>query len=185
MGTLSQNSKVLVVGTSGSGKSTLARRLSKELKLRDIELDALFRKENWQQSDQQEFRQKIQDALAGDSGFVIHGNYGKVRDLTWGNAEFVIWLDYSRSLVMWRVLKRSLLRILKNEVLWAGNKESFKKTFLSQDSIILWSWKTYELRRQQYAELMTSAEYSHIKVLRFNQPSQVGNFLKTNLRGPI
>ena len=181
---INSRSKILVVGTSGSGKSTLARHLSKKLNLRDIELDALFWKENWQQSDQQEFRQKIQDSLSGDSGFIIHGNYGKVRDLTWGNAELVIWLDYSRPLVMWRVLKRSWLRILKNEALWAGNKESFKKTFLSKDSIILWAWQTYNLRRQQYTELMTSSEYSHIKVLRFTNPSQVDNFLKTSLRGP-
>lgn len=181
MTTLSSKSKILVVGTSGSGKSTLARKLSNSLNLRDIELDALFWKENWQQSDQQEFRQKIQDAVSVDSGFVIHGNYGKVRDLTWGNAELVIWLDYSRPFVMWRVLKRSLLRILKNEVLWAGNKESLTKTFLSKDSIILWAWQTYDLRRQQYAELMASPDYSHITVLRFTKPSQANNFLKTSL----
>ncbi len=179
MVSINSKSKILVVGTSGSGKSTLARQLSKRLNLRDIELDALFWKKNWQQSDQQEFRQKIQNALHGDSGFIIHGNYGKVRDLTWGNAELVIWLDYSRPLVMWRVLKRSLRRILKNEVLWAGNTESFKKTFLTKDSIILWAWQTYNLRRQQYKELMTSSEYSHIKVLRFTKPSQVEKFINT------
>jgi len=56
-------SKILVVGTSGSGKTTLARKLSKILHIKDIELDALFWKENWVQSEQEEFREKIQNAI--------------------------------------------------------------------------------------------------------------------------
>ncbi len=132
------NSKILIVGTSGSGKSTLARKLSKKIGIPDIELDALFWKENWTQSEPDEFRKKISDGISANYGFVIHGNYNKVRDLTWGNVDHVIWLDYSFRLVMWRVLKRSIVRVIRKESLWAGNRESFQKTFLSKDSIILW-----------------------------------------------
>jgi adenylate kinase family enzyme len=171
------HSKILVVGTSGSGKSTLARSLAQKLQIHDIELDALFWKENWTQSDQIEFREKISNALSKNSGWVIHGNYNKVKDLTWGNAKTIIWLDYPKSIVMWRVIKRSLLRILKNETLWAGNKESFKKTFFSKDSIILWAWQTYELRRKQYTELIQDPQYKHIQVIHFRNPGDAEGFL--------
>ena len=57
------NSKILIVGTGGSGKSTLARALSKKIQIPDIELDALFWKENWTKSEPEEFRQKIKNAL--------------------------------------------------------------------------------------------------------------------------
>lgn len=171
------NSKILIVGTSGSGKSTLARQLTEKLNLRDIELDSLFWKPNWTQSEPEEFRQKITEAISKSTGFVIHGNYNKVRHLTWGNVDTVIWLDYPRSLVMWRVIKRSVLRIIKNESLWAGNKEGLRKTFFSKESIILWAWQTYEVRKIQYLELIKNPEYKNVKVIRFEKPSQVAEFL--------
>ena len=87
---LNKNSKILIVGTSGSGKSTLARTLSEKIGVPDIELDNLFWKENWTQSEPEEFRQKIMNAISKSSGFVIHGNYNKVRDLTWGHSNIVI-----------------------------------------------------------------------------------------------
>lgn len=172
-----KNSKILIVGTSGSGKSTLARELSKKIQIPDIELDALFWKENWTKSEPEEFRQKIKNALSQSNGFVIHGNYNTVNDLTWGSAHIVIWLDYSRFTIMWRVLKRSVLRILKNEHLWAGNKESFNKTFLSKDSIILWAWNTYNIRKQRYEELIKNVPYENLKILRFKNPLEAKIFL--------
>jgi adenylate kinase family enzyme len=41
---------LLVIGTSGSGKTTLAEKLSKQLGIKNIELDALYWKENWTES---------------------------------------------------------------------------------------------------------------------------------------
>lgn len=167
----------MIVGTSGSGKSTLARKLSKSLKINDIELDGLYWLPHWTESALPEFRSKILSEMNKSTGFVIHGNYNKVRDITWKNSEIVIWLDYPKYIVMWRVLRRSILRLLKNETLWAGNKESFKKTFLSKDSIILWAWNTYELRRKQYEHLIVEPEYKHIKVFRINSPKELKSFL--------
>lgn len=169
---INSNSRILIVGTSGSGKSTLARKISKKLAIPDIELDALFWKPNWTQSTPEEFRFKIQESLNKSSGFVIHGNYNKVRDLTWGNSDIVIWLDYSKALVIWRVLQRSTLRILSRESLWSNNKESFRKTFLSKDSIILWSWNTYDLRRKQYEEFSVHPDYANIKIIRIKSPRE-------------
>lgn len=171
------HSKILIVGTSGSGKSTLARRLSKKLSLTDIELDALFWKPNWTETPQNEFREKILSAIAKKDGFVIHGNYNKVRDITWGKSEIVIWLDYPKWLVMWRVFKRSVLRLIKNEVLWSGNQETFYKTFFSKDSIILWAWNTYALRRQQYLQLIKTPEFEHLKVIRITNPNEIDRLI--------
>jgi adenylate kinase family enzyme len=172
-------SRILIVGTSGAGKSTLALQLSRKLGIPDIELDALFWKPNWTQSESEEFRNKIQEAINNKSGFIIHGNYNKVRDLTWGKVDTVIWLDYSRPLILWRVLKRSIFRILRNEALWSNNRESFKKTFFSRDSIILWSWNTYNLRKTQYTQLTQHPEYSNVKIIKFKSPKQTKKFINS------
>lgn len=175
-----QNSKIFVVGTSGSGKSTFARALSQKIGVVDIELDLLFWKANWTESEPEEFRAKITKAIADNKGWVMHGNYNKVRDLTWGNTHTLIWLDYSKTVVMYRVLKRSLKRILTGEELWAGNKESIKKTFFSKQSIILWSWQTYASRKVQYLQFMQNPDFKHIKVIRFKSPKEAEVFLNNH-----
>jgi len=175
------SSRILVVGTSGSGKTTLARVLASRFQLTNIELDALFWGPNWTQASQATFRGRIENAMALNEGWVIHGNYGKVRDLTWRRANIVIWLDYSLPVVFWRVLKRSLVRIVTNESLWAGNRETFRKTFFSKDSILLWSLQTYRLRKRQYEELLQMPTHAHIRILRFKTPKQTERFLRAVL----
>lgn len=176
---LDSNSRVIVVGTSGSGKSTLARRLSQKLEIKDIELDDLNWGPNWTPRPHAEFRAGIEQATAGSSGWVIHGNYSKVRDLTWAKATHLIWLDYPRRVVFWRVFKRSLYRILTRQVLWSGNRESFSKTFFSRDSILLWSFQTYSVRKKQYEALTRAPEYSHLKVARLKDSGQAEVLLKS------
>jgi adenylate kinase family enzyme len=174
---LDGNSKILIIGTSGSGKTTLAKKLSEKLAIKDIELDALFWKENWTQSEPGEFRGKILDAISGVPGYVIHGNYGQVRDLTWGGADTVIWLDYGRSVVMWRVLKRTIARIVTKEELWAGNRETFRNSFLAKDGIVAWAWNTYGLRKRQYSALMRDNPYAVRELVVLKSPRMTRKYL--------
>ncbi|MBO9666145.1 MAG: hypothetical protein J7501_04970 [Bdellovibrio sp.] len=175
---MNSNSRIVIVGTSGAGKSTFARKLSTKFGLKDIELDALFWGPNWTQAPESEFRKSIENAMANSQGWVVHGNYGKVRDMTWKRATTLIWLNYSRRLVLWRVLKRSVTRIINREILWSGNRETFRKTFLSKDSILLWSFQTYRLRKEQYENLTKDPEYSHLNIIGFTDPREVDSFLK-------
>jgi len=172
-------SRIMIVGTSGAGKTTLARTLSKRLSLHDIELDALFWNPHWQESSLEDFRKKITSEIEAHERFVIHGNYSKVRDLTWSKCDTLIWLDYSKPVVMWRVIKRSILRIITREKLWSDNRESFYKTFFSKDSIIRWSWTTFDSRKKQNAEWLAAPENAHLKVLHFTSPQQTSQWLDT------
>jgi len=182
---LDEHSKILVVGTSGSGKSTLAKNISNILGIKDIELDALFWKENWQESSNDDFRDKIMQSIKGTSGYVLHGNYNKVKDLTWGNADTVIWLDYSLFIVMWRVIKRTFVRIITQEELWAGNKETLKKSFFDKDSIILWAWNTYSKRKAQYKEMIKENPYKIKTYIVLKSPKEAKEFIKELKKGRI
>jgi adenylate kinase family enzyme len=169
--------RILIIGTSGSGKSTLARQLARRLNLADIELDALYWQENWTPVSDSVFREKVANAINLHADWVINGNYLVVKDLIWGHAQQLIWLDYSLSTVMWRVIKRSILRALKKEKLWAGNTETLRKSFFSKDSIILWAWQTYALRKKQYTEMIADPAYCHLHVLRFKSPLELERYL--------
>jgi len=175
---LDSNSKILVVGTSGSGKTTLAGKLSRLLNIKDIELDALHWKENWTPSDPEEFREKLLNAMKNENGYVIHGNYNKVKDLTWGNVDTVIWLDYSRFVVMWRVLKRTITRIITKEELWAGNRETFKNSFLDKDAIVFWAWNTYKKRKEQYSKMLEENPFKIKEFIILKRPREADILLK-------
>jgi len=175
---INRNSKIVVIGTSGAGKTTVARTLARKFCLKDIELDALFWEPNWTETSPEIFRSRVSQAISESPSWIAHGNYSKVRDLIWSNASVLIWLDFPRSIVLWRVIKRSMLRIFKREILWAGNRESFRKTFFSRDSIILYTWRRHPMFRQWYSELITSSEASHLKVLKFSHPNELSQFLE-------
>lgn len=176
MNNISSSSKVIVVGTSGCGKTTLAGKLAKKFDLTDIELDELFWKPGWKTSSHEEFSQKIESKLSESSGWVIHGNYSKTRDLYWEKGTHLIWLDYSFFRIFYRVVTRTVRRVMKRETVCNGNREGFVQSFMSKDSIILWMLKTYKRRKRQYNDLIRSDKVSHLKVLRFTRPSQIDLF---------
>jgi adenylate kinase family enzyme len=175
---LGPKSRVLIVGTSGSGKSTLARAISEKFGIADVELDALYWGPNWTGAPADEFKSKIEASISKNEGWVVHGNYSKVQNIILSRATAIIWLDYSLLIVLWRVYKRSVLRIIFRTDLWAGNRESFRKTFLSRSSIILWAYQTYSLRREQYEKLFASLERSELQLFRFKKPNETESFLK-------
>src|SRR5215213_5524259 len=85
--------RIVVVGTSGSGKTTLARELAQRCSLPHIEMDALHWGPNWTEAPIEVFRQRVELALEAP-GWVVDGNYSKLRNLVWRRAELIVWLDY-------------------------------------------------------------------------------------------
>ena len=131
-----------MVGTSCAGKTTLARQLSRALGAPHIELDAIHWQPNWEARSAEEFRQLVGDAVAGER-WVVDGNYSVSRDIVWGRATAIVWLNYSFRVVLWRALYRTTRRVISREELFSGNRETFRQAFLSRDSIILWATTTY------------------------------------------
>ena len=115
-----------------------------------------------------EFVRRVGAATSGD-GWVCDGNYGLVRDLIWRRATNLVWLDYSRAVVMCRVIKRSVARAFDQTELWAGNREDWRR-WLQPSHPIRWAWSTWRDRRARFAELLNGAQYRHLAVLRLQTP---------------
>jgi adenylate kinase family enzyme len=176
--------RVSVVGNSGSGKSTVARELSKRLGLPYVELDAVFHQPGWGELPVEEFRRIVAEKAAGD-GWVIDGNYTKVRDLVWQRADTVVWLDLARAVIMRRIISRSLGRVVFRRRLWNGNRERWRNV-LSKDpatSIVAWAWTQHDVYRQLYGAAMTDPQWAHLRFVRVQSPKQVRALLSgTGLR---
>lgn len=170
--------RINVIGTSGSGKSTFSFLLSQKLSYPYLEMDSIYWRPNWQEPTDEEFFQSLSDKLSGEY-WGLDGNYNRTCDIKWANVDTIIWIDYSFHRTVFQAIKRAVVRIVTKQELWgkSGNVESFKKSFLSKDSIILWTLKTYKNNRLRYTALSNNPKYRHIKFVRLSSPKHAREFI--------
>ena len=176
-------SRINIVGTSGSGKSTFAKSLASKLKYPYIELDQLFWGPKWQQSTDEVFFDKIKIAINCDC-WVLDGNYTRTIPIKWQQVDLVIWLDFSFATTLFQSVLRAIKRILSGHEIWegTGNRETFRKTFFSKESILLWMMNTHGTVRKNYEAIMQDPKYSHIQFVRLRSRKEANHFL-SNLEG--
>lgn len=171
----SEQHRVVVLGMSGAGKSSLARELATKLAVPHVELDALFWGPNWKPKPAATFRELTHAAVTAP-GWVVDGNYSSVRDIVWPRATIAVWLNFPLRVVLWRVFWRTMRRLLGREALWHGNRESFRRTFLSRDSILWWVITAHGRRRREFSLLRDSAQFQNLKWVEIRWPAQVKGF---------
>ncbi len=156
---LSDLLRVNVVGLSGSGKSTFARRLSEVLHQEYIEMDRLFHGPNWTELGEEEFRNRISKAISGEQ-WILDGNYhSKTQDLKWKRTTSIVWINTPFLRNIRQSTTRAFQRAWTKEELWpgTGNRETFRKTFFSSKSIILWALMNYRRIQRRYSALRHEA----------------------------
>jgi adenylate kinase family enzyme len=168
--------RTVVIGTSCSGKTTFAKRLAQSLDIQHIELDAINWLPNWTPRSNDEFRILVEKEVSADK-WVVDGNYSKTRDIVWSRATVLIWLNYSFPVVLSRAFSRTISRIFDREILFSGNRETFRMAFLSRDSILLWVLQTYYRRRREYARLLNKLQGRDVEIRVFCTPEETERFL--------
>ena len=153
-----------MVGSSRSGKTTFAASLARLLQVPHIELDALHWRPGWIAAPPDEFRAAMAAATSAE-GWMSDGNYGAVRDLVWGRATAVIWLNYPFLTMLRRGLWRTIRRAVLREELYSGNRETLQRAFLSRDSILWWVVTTHRRRRRQCTALFACPDLGSLDLL--------------------
>ena len=130
-----------MAGATGVGKSTLALQVAARLALPYVELDALYHGPQWQP--RPTFRDDV-IALAAQEDWITEWQYTVARPLLAERADALIFLEMSRWLTTWRVVRRTLRRVLHRSELWNGNREAPLWTILNDpDHIIRWAIRTH------------------------------------------
>ncbi|MDC0768763.1 adenylate kinase [Streptomyces sp. HD] len=167
--------RILVVGVTGAGKSTLARTLSSRLGVTYHEMDALyFNGPNWAVNNR-----LVEDVsrLTAEPRWIIDSlGYPEVRDLLWDRADTVIWLDYSKRVIMPRVLRRSIRRTVTREVLFGGNRETWTD-WLNREHPAWWAWSQHGARRREVERRVRDPRFAPLDTLRFGHPNDMAAWL--------
>ncbi len=171
-----------MIGTSGSGKTTLAKQIARRRQVPHIELDAIHWLPGWQEEDDERYREKLKTAIAQPS-WVLDGNYfSKSVDIQWnkvGGATAVVWCDYSFIRTCSRAINRAWTRAWTQQEIWpgTGNRESFRKSFFSLDSVVAWTIYSFRENRKRYSEIIQQGRYPHIRFVRLRNPRDCEAFL--------
>ena len=173
--------RVAVLGTSGCGKSTFARRLAGAIATPHIELDAINWQAGWRDLnsyDPEEFGRRVAAAVAADA-WVCDGNYSRVQGLVLARATHLVWLDYSRRVVMTRVVWRSFVRALTRQELWpgTGNREEFGR-WLRKEHPIRWAWDTYADRQRRFEALIEDSSAGPALRYRLRRPAEAEPWIR-------
>jgi len=168
--------RIVIVGTTGAGKTTLADQLAQRLGYPHVELDALHWEPNWTPAPDDVLRERLAGALSTDA-WIVDGNYGKVRDIVWGRADTLVWLDYSLLVILCQLARRAVQRIVTREELWGSNRETWRGQFFSRDSLFLWALQTHPKHRREYPVLLASPRYAHLKLVRLRSLRQTREWL--------
>ncbi|MEM7253521.1 MAG: adenylate kinase [Pseudomonadota bacterium] len=167
-----------IVGTSGSGKSTFAAALSDALNVPHVEMDALFWGPNWHECADDMLAERVANVVEGDA-WVLDGNYTRTIPVKWPRVQTVVWLDFSFARTASQAIGRAVRRSWTGDELWpgTGNRETFRGSFFSRDSVLLWTLKQYAINRRKYPTLSGAPEFAHIHFVRLRSRAQATRFL--------
>jgi adenylate kinase family enzyme len=171
--------RILVNGSAGSGKTTLAARVADRLGLPHTELDALHHGPGWVR--RPEFLDEVAALAAGDR-WITEWQYGDARPILLARCDLMIWLDLPRRTSFSRVVRRTVRRRWRREVLWNGNVEGpLWKMVVDPEHIVRWAWTSHH--RTALRVEHTRRERPDLPVVRLRTPAEVDRWL-TNLSGP-
>lgn len=168
--------RVVFIGNSGSGKTTAARHLARALVCPHLELDSVYHQADWTPLPADEFRARVTAFVEASPRWVVDGNYSTVRDIVWGAADTVVWLDLPRTRNFVSILWRTARRFVRQEELWNGNRElvdNWTRIHDPEQSILAWAWAKHPVYRRNYADLMASSGYPGLRILRATSRSEV------------
>jgi adenylate kinase family enzyme len=124
----------------------------------------------------EEFRSQVAAFTAGDA-WVVDGNYFEIvtREVVWPRADTVVWLDLPRPLVMRQLVGRTTRRIVRREVLWNGNRESWRNLLRRDDrNVLRWAWTSHQVNRERFGHAI---EHLDASVVRLRSRVDVRDFI--------
>ncbi|MEZ5426280.1 MAG: hypothetical protein R2747_08450 [Pyrinomonadaceae bacterium] len=163
--------KILVIGSGGAGKSTFSRRLSEATGLELIHLDKIYWLPDWTEPERADWLKLLEGELEKDA-WIMDGNYGSTLEMRLKKSDAAVFLDFPRSLCVWRVFKRTLIYGGRNRPdMGSGCREKIDLEF------IRWIWN-FPKKDKLRVENLLNKFAEKVKIIRLRSSREAEEFLK-------
>jgi adenylate kinase family enzyme len=160
------------------GKTSLAARIAPIVGAPHTEIDGLFHGPDWSPGDS--FLDDVRRLVRAEA-WTTEWQYSTARPLLAQHAHLVVWLDPPFwTVTLPRVIRRTLRRRIRREVLWNGNIEPPLRTFFTdREHIVRWAIST----RGTYRMLVSQLEIDRpdLPIVRLRSAREVEEWLS----GPL
>jgi adenylate kinase family enzyme/tetratricopeptide (TPR) repeat protein len=168
--------RIVIVGPPGSGKTALTQQLVEQLGWPHVELDALYWSSGWKPVPTEAFREHTLQALRGET-WIVDGNHWEVRDIVWGQADLLVWLNYSPRQAIGQQMKR-----LRRQIAHRNDPEDEQPgtpVIVSRDSAFVKGVQTFRRRQEEYPVSLSLRDMEQLtpKVVHLDSPQGAQRWL--------
>ena len=169
--------RISVIGTSGAGKTYVATALAARLGIPYICNDAIIWQPGWVETPRDE-RHRLMRTAAAQDAWTFDGNLTAPEDMAiLERCDSIVWLDLPRWQVHGQVLWRTLKGLITREPHWENGNPERWRMFLSKESIVWWSIKTFSERRRQYSAIFADPVVANRTLIRLRSRGEVNRWL--------
>jgi hypothetical protein len=162
--------RVVVIGCAGSGKSTLARQLADQTGLPLVERDGLG------EEGSPGYLSAIAQ-MATRPRWILDGAPYYADELVYAAADTVVFLDYPKALVLWRVLRRTAsIEVLRRPA--GAHRPQGLSALRDREHPLRWAWISHGDRHREGLALMARPGPAQTQILRFTRPSMARRWLR-------
>lgn len=168
--------RIVIVGAPGSGKTTLAQSLGRCLGIAVYERDGLG------PLGSPAYRTAVA-ALLTDEAWIFDGFPYYVDTEVYEAADTVIALDYSRRIVLFRVMRRAVSLARGKE--HGAHRQEGIRSWGRNDHAVKVAWAKYGDRKREIHALAARPELTNTPILRLVSPAATTDWLKKVCTGKI
>lgn len=163
-------SRVAIIGCPGSGKTTFSNSFGAVFSREVVHLDKVLWRKNWEMPSYDQ-RKIIHDGIIEQNSWIIDGMWKSHLEDRIKRATLVIFLDYKRSICVWRALKRRIKYSGKQrDDIADGCLEKLDGYFMR------YIWTFRKKSRPQILKILS--QHSYIKIIQLKTPKQTETFLR-------
>ena len=160
----------MVIGCAGSGKSTLARQLAGLTGLPLVERDGLGAEGS------AGYLSAIAE-MAARPRWILDGAPYYADELVYSAADTVVFLDYPKTVVLWRVLRRTArVEALRRPV--GAHRPQGLSALGDREHPLRWAWTSHADRHREGLALMARPDLVQAEILRFTRPAMARRWLR-------
>ena len=160
----------MVIGCAGSGKSTLARQLASRSGLPLVERDGLGAEGS------AGYLSAIAE-MAARPRWILDGAPYYADELVYSAADTVVFLDYPKTLVLWRVLRRTArVEVLRRRA--GAHRPQGLSALRDREHPLRWAWTSHADRHREGLALMARPDLAQTQILRFTCPAMARRWLR-------